>query len=59
MFLSVVNNYPDFVGIIPILLQNPESRRNFGRDSKIPILKTRKLFSSNEQGNETLDLDLR
>ena len=44
-------NHPDFVGIIPILLENPESRRNFGWD--------RKLFSSNKQGNEILDLDLR
>ena len=50
-------DYPDFVGIIPILLENPESRRKFGRD-KIPILKPRKLFSSNKQGNEILDLDL-
>ena len=27
-----MTNHPDFVGIIPILLENPESRRNFGRD---------------------------
>ena len=56
-----MSNHPDFVGIIPILLENPESRRNFGRDRKIPILnpRIRKLFSSNKQGNEILDLDLR
>ena len=34
-------------------------RRNFGRGRKIQILKPRKLFSSNKQGNEILDLDLR
>ena len=54
-----VSNHPDFVGIISILLENPESGRNFGRDRKIPILKPRKLFSSNKHGNEILDLDLR
>ena len=47
-----MSNHPDFVGIIPILLENPESRRNFGRDRKIPILNPGKLFSSNKQGNE-------
>ena len=54
-----VSNHPDFVGIIPSLLENSESRRNFGRDRKIPILKPRKLVSSNKYGNEILDLDLR
>ena len=31
-----VSNHPDFVGIIPIFLENPESRRNLGRDRKNP-----------------------
>ena len=39
-----VSNHPDFVGIIPILLENPESRRNFGRDREIPILKAQKVI---------------
>ena len=46
-------DYPDFAW------KSRQSRRNFDRDSKIPILKPRKLFSSNKQGNVILDLDLR
>ena len=39
-----VSNHPDLAVIIPILLENPESRRNFGRDRKIPILNPRSYF---------------
>ena len=31
-----LSNHPDFVGIIPILLENPESRPTCDRDEKNP-----------------------
>ena len=31
-----VSNHPDFVGIILIFLENPETRHNLGRDRKNP-----------------------
>ena len=32
-------NHPDLGGIVSILLENPESRLDFSRDTNIPILK--------------------
>ena len=42
-----LSNHSDFVGIIPILLENPESQLLCGRDRKIPILTRVVIFSSN------------
>ena len=36
MLLQAVSNHPDFVGIIPIFLENPESRHNLSRNRKNP-----------------------
>ena len=33
-----VSKHPELGGIVPILLENPESRLNFSRDMSIPIL---------------------
>ena len=35
-----LSNHPDFVRILPILLENPESQPICNRDKKIPILKS-------------------
>ena len=40
-------NHPDFVGVIPILLENPESRSICDRIRKIPIWTRVVIFSSN------------
>ena len=66
-----VSNHPDFVGIIPILLENPKSRRNLGWDRKNPDFEDllpqamspegyfrQILIILVIQGNEILNLDI-
>ena len=36
--LTVVSNRPELGGIVPILLENRESRLDFSRDKNIPIV---------------------
>ena len=38
VLIDRLSNHPDFVGIIPILLKNPESRPICRRDGKNPDL---------------------
>ena len=40
MQLTVVSSRPELGGIVPILLENPESRLDFNRDKNIPIVYT-------------------
>ena len=42
---SRLSNYPDFVGIIPILIENPESRPTCDRDRRNPDLTPIMIFS--------------
>lgn len=39
-----LSNHHDFVGILPILFENPESQPICDRDKKIPILKSVLIF---------------
>ena len=66
-----VSNHPDFVGIIQIFLENPESRHNLGRDRKNPDFEDLLPRATSPeryfrqiliilviQGNEILNLDI-